>query len=125
MLPTLGVDFRTRTEIGTPTLHKQATRGCHQQLVDEVITPHVSLARILVFVSFVQLDKETKEYKPLSKKSESKHTMLQSDLWNIGGQYTIEAMRGVMNDPNFSNEKDIKAYCSIHEIVVVVWPLDK
>lgn len=87
--------------------------------MDEVMTLHESRARVPIFVMLVELDKETKEYKPSFEKSESKQAILESNLWIIGGQHTIEAMREVMNDPHFANCADIKTYYNIHKIVVV------
>ena len=65
----------------------------------------------------VELDKETKEYKPSFERSESKQAILKSYLWIFGGQDTIEAMREVMNDPHFANRANIKTYYNIHKIV--------
>lgn len=36
----------------------------------------------------------------------------------------IKAMRDIMVNPTFANNKDLKMYCRFHEIVVV-WSLNK
>lgn len=65
---------------------RQVTVGCHQQLMDEVNSATCVMARVPVFVMHVELDRETKECKPLPKKYESKQAMLESKFWIIGGQ---------------------------------------
>lgn len=64
---------------------------------------HGSRARVPIFVMPVDLDSETKVYKPLSIKLEFKQAMLESNLWIIGGKHIVEAMGKVMNDSNFAN----------------------
>lgn len=53
----------------TTWIHRQVTEGCRQYLMDEVIT---SRARVYVCIMHVEIDKETKDYKPLSEKPEPK-----------------------------------------------------
>lgn len=50
--------------------------------------------------------------------------MLSCNFWIIGGQHTIEAMRDVVINPLYTNNKDLSTYCKFHEIVIV-WSLDK
>ena len=53
----------------TTWIQRQVTKDHRQHLMDEVIT---SWARVYVCIMHVELDKETKEYKPLSEKPEPK-----------------------------------------------------
>ena len=64
---------RVKVAIGTSTshtnmwIHRQIINGCRQQLKDEVIVLHGSRARVPTFAMPTELDRETMEYKPLSK----------------------------------------------------------
>lgn len=51
--------------------------------------------------------------------------MLESDLWVIGCEHIIKAMREEINNWNFANQEDIKVINYSFHKIVIVWSLNK
>lgn len=79
---------------------------------------------IPIFALLIIANLDTMEFMPYLEKLESKPKMPSCDFWIIGGHHMIEAMRDIMTYPTYANNKNLKAYCEFHEIVIV-WSLDK